>query len=83
MKYIEEANIGDCFIYNDQYFIITTDFKKSGDKLVICLSNGQLHWMNPSTMINIIDLFTIDKENNIIAIKERPKDAIDTNQNIS
>lgn len=83
MKYLEEIDSGNCFIYNGSYFIVTTDFKKNGDKLVVCLSNGQSHWMKPNNMVNVIDVFTIDKDNNIIAIKERSKDANNTTTNIS
>jgi hypothetical protein len=34
-------------------------------------------------MIDPIDIFTFDENNNIIAIKERQKDAAITNTNIS
>lgn len=83
MKYIEELEAGDAFIVNDQYFVLTMDFKKSGDKLAVCLSNGQAQWVKPNDMVNAIDLFTIDKNNLIIAIKERTKDATNSPPNIS
>lgn len=83
MKYIEELESGDAFIVHDQYFILTMDFKKNGDKLAVCLSNGQQQWVKSSDMVNTIDLFTIDKNNLIIAIKERTKDAANTTPNIS
>lgn len=83
MKYIEELEAGDAFAVNDQYFVLTMDFKKNGDKLAVCLSNGQSQWVKSNDMVNAIDLFTIDKNNLIIAIKERTKDATNSPPNIS
>lgn len=82
MKYLEELNFGDCFILNDEYFVLTTDFKKNGDKLAVCLSDGSSKWIKPNEMIKNIDIFTLDKENNILAIKERTKDAANSNTDI-
>ena len=83
MKYLEELNIGDCFTISNSYFILTSDFKKNGDKLAVCLSNGLSKWINSSPVVDLVDIFTLDKENNIIAMKERQKDAANTNSNIS
>lgn len=83
MKYLEELSFGDCFLLNDNYFVLTTDFKKNGDKLAVCLSDGSSKWIKPNEMINSIDIFTLDKENNILAIKERTKDAANSDSNIS
>jgi hypothetical protein len=83
MKYLEEINIGDCFIFESKYFVLTSDFKKNGDKLAVSLNNGSCKWIKSDTIINPIDIFTFDENNNIIAIKERQKDAAITNTNIS
>jgi hypothetical protein len=83
MKYIEELQYGDCFSFENKYFVLTTDFKRNGDKLAVCLSDGNLKWIKSNDIINNIDIFTLDKENNIIAIKEREKHAANTNTNIS
>lgn len=85
MQYIEELSIGDCFEVNDKRYILCADYKKNGDRLSICLSDGNSHWMSSNTMVDIIDIFTLDDNNNIIAIKKREKygDSISQNTNIS
>jgi len=76
MKYLEELNCGECFEFNNSYFILTHDFKKNGDKLCIKLNTGSNHWMRSDSIVKIADIFTMDKDNNIIAIKERVKDNV-------
>lgn len=78
MRYLEEISIGDCFIFNDTYFLVTTDFKKDGSRLCINLNNGYPKWMKPDSSVEIIDIFTFDKDNNILAIKERKKEDVNT-----
>lgn len=73
MQYLEELKIGDCFMLSNRDYILTTDFKSSGHKLSICLSDGSAHWLASDTIINQIDIFKLDKDNNIIAIKPREK----------
>jgi hypothetical protein len=62
---------------------LTTDFKKNGDRLAVCLSDGTSKWIKSNNIIETIDIFTLDKDNNIIAMKEREKNAATTNTNIS
>lgn len=76
MKYIEELSNGDSFILDGNYYIITSDFKKNGYRLCVDLKTGSGRWINPSENIDNVDIFTFDKDNNIIAIKERKKDSI-------
>lgn len=70
MKYIEELHYGDFFIYNSIYFLLTTDFKKNNDRLVISLIDGSSHWLKPETIVEKINLYSLDKNNNIIPLKE-------------
>lgn len=74
MKYLEELQIGDCFQLNSSHYIVTSDFKKDGKKFCVDLKTGYGKWINPGDMIEIIDIFTLDKDSNVIAIKERKKD---------
>ena len=74
MKYLEELNTGDCCLINGDYFIVTTDFKKNGHKLCINLKSGQGNLIQPDERVEEIDIFTFDKDSNIIAIKERKKE---------
>lgn len=76
MKYIEEIEAGDCFEFNKKLYVLTGDFKKNGTRLCIGLVDGSPNWLKQDSIINLTDLFTMDKENNIIAIKERKKNDV-------
>lgn len=82
MKYLEELSSGECFVWNKKYFVLTIDFKKNGDRLAICLSDGSSKWIKSNEIIDRIDIFTLDKDNNIMAIKERLKDVNNSPTNI-
>lgn len=74
MKYLEELETGDSFELNGDYYIVTTDFKKNGQKLCIDLKTGFGQWLKPEDSIETIDLFTFDKDSNMMPIKERKKE---------
>jgi hypothetical protein len=74
MEYIESISPGDTFQLQGMYFVLTSDFKSNRDRLCINLIDGSTRWLNSSTMVDIVDLFTLDKESNILAIKPRKKD---------
>lgn len=74
MKYLEELEIGCCFEINHSYYITTSDFKKDGQKFCIDLKTGYGRWFKPNETVVSIDIFTLDKDSNILAIKERKKD---------
>ena len=74
MKYLEELSIGECFIYNKDYLIVTSDFKKNNSKFCINLTTGYGKWISPNEEVDQIDIFTLDKDSNILAIRERQKD---------
>jgi len=76
MKYLEEIEFGECFEYNNLYFILTHDMKKNGDKLCVNLNTGFSQWLKSDSMIKTTDIFTMDKDNNIIAIRERAKNNV-------
>lgn len=71
MKYIEELKFGRCFMLNNIPFILTTDFKSNGKKQCINLMDGTAHWLSGSDMVDDIDIYTMDKDNTLIPIKER------------
>jgi len=80
MKYIEEIEPGQSFLYQDDNFLMTSDFKKSGDRLSISLTNGTSRWMGASETVDLVVLYTIDEESNLKHI--RKEDANDPNKNI-
>jgi hypothetical protein len=72
MKYLEELSSGDCFVLKDSFFLITSDFKKD-KKLCYSLLNGSPRWLENNTIIDDIQLYTLDNSNNIIPIKHTKK----------
>lgn len=69
MKYIEELNNGDCFRWNEKLFLLCSDFKKSGDRLVISMDNGFPLWLSNDAIVEVVTLYTLDSDNNVISIK--------------
>ncbi len=72
-KYIEELSYGDAFVGDSKYYILTSDFKKNGDRLAVCLTDGSSRWLNSSLITEPIQLYITDKDNNIISIKPTEK----------
>lgn len=84
MLYLEELSGGDCFELDSQYYILSQDFKSNGQRMCLNLSSGFPSWVNGNSMVNNIDIFTLDKDNNIIAFKQREKPSVTAqNKNIS
>lgn len=74
--YIEELSNGDCFDYKNMKYVLSSDHKKSGDRLCLCLIDGSSRWLKSDTIIEKTQLFFMDKDNNIVAIKESKKDNV-------
>jgi hypothetical protein len=77
MKFVEELKPGECFSYENNYFIISSDFKKSKEgilKSCIEIKTGLSKWIKDNTTVEIIPLFTLDLESNIIPIRETEKE---------
>jgi hypothetical protein len=73
MKYIEELRSGNCFLHKDNYYIITIDFKSDNKRLCYNLKNGQPLWFEADSIVEDIQLYTIDKDNNILPIIKTEK----------
>jgi hypothetical protein len=75
IQYIEELENGDCFEVANTKFIVSCDFKSNGSRLCVDLATGMPKWFKSNDTINKIQIFTMDKDNCIIAIKESKKNA--------
>lgn len=73
MKYIEELSIGDTFSYNNNIFILTSDFKKNNDRSCVCLTTGQPRWFKSEDVVEACPIYTMDKDNNIVPMKVTEK----------
>lgn len=83
-KYIEELNNGDSFVLDSICYVLTTDFKKNGQRLAISLIDGSTRWFESSTIAENNQLYYMDKDNNIIPLKPTEKlDATNPTKNIS
>ena len=73
MKFLEELSSGECFEHNQIYYIVSTDFKGNKSRMCLCLKNGFVSWIPSDTMVDGIDIFTMDSDNNMLAMKAREK----------
>ena len=74
MKFIEELSCGDCFQVDNDFFIVTTDFKKNNSRACISLQSGSSRWFDANFTVDTINIYRLDKENNLIPFKETVKD---------
>jgi hypothetical protein len=77
MKYLEELNNGNKFLYKNNCYIITCDYKNSKEgikKLCINLKNGEGVWFYQDTIIDQIFIFYQNQENLLIEIKNEKND---------
>jgi hypothetical protein len=73
MKYLEELSRGDVFTYKEDIFLLTSDYNNNHKKLCYSLVSGFPKWLEDKTIIDECPIYKLDKDNNIIAIKERKK----------
>lgn len=86
MNYLEDTEKGSCVKIAEEYFVVTSDFKSNGNRLLISLSDGSARWFGQSVMADIIEVFTFDKDTNILPIKTNknaPKNILNQATNIS
>lgn len=69
MKYIEELSHGDVFTIDTKTFLLTSDFKKSGDKLAYSMVDGSPKWFSSQAIVEVVPIYTLDSDNNTIPIK--------------
>jgi hypothetical protein len=73
MKYVEELVAGDCFSYQNQVFLLTSDFKSNGDRLCYSLLTGFPNWLSSQAIVESCPIYILDQDNNTIPIKATPK----------
>jgi hypothetical protein len=83
IKFIEELESGDAFELDGKSFIITSDFKKNGDRLGIDINTGNSRWMKSDLTINHIILYAMDSNSNFMPIKEIKSDVPPQIKNVS
>jgi hypothetical protein len=79
LKYLEELTYGETFKIDNSYWLLTQDFKSNGKKLCYNLQSGYSKWFEGNTIVDINPIYALDKDGNIIPIKEYKNE----NSNIS
>lgn len=77
VKYLEELKHGDTFTFEDSIYVVTTDFRSRKDSwsfLCVKLKTGQVSWLNGNTIVDLSPIYSLDEDNNIVAIKPIGKD---------
>lgn len=72
-NYLEMLENGDSFSLDNSIYIVSCDFKKDGSRLCLSIKTGNTRWYPGNTIVKKNQLYTLDKDNNIIAIKESKK----------
>lgn len=76
MKYLEELEPGITFIYQNIEYIISTDFKKNNSRMCISLQDGSIRWLSPSDTVELVKIYKIDENNNIIDLQPTKKESL-------
>lgn len=73
MKYLEELLAGDVFSYKNELYLLSIDHKKDKDKrkhsMSISLMTGAIRWIADNAMVEVIQLYQLDNNNNFAPIK--------------
>lgn len=75
---LKDLIFGDIFQYKTILYILSQTYNQNNKKLAINLIDGSTRWFEDSCIVNIMDLYFLDGENNIVSIKQRISNAIDT-----
>lgn len=73
-KFVEELSFGDFFEFENKKYLLTSDFKRDGQRLCIDIDNGGARWLKPDCHINAISLYIMDANNNFMPLKEIKSD---------
>jgi len=74
MKYIEELEVGDTFLSGQDNYIVTSDYRKNGSRSCVNLKTGFGKWMEANAVVDICPIYTLDQDNNIVAVKVTEKE---------
>ncbi|HUU87223.1 MAG TPA: hypothetical protein VMX17_05675 [Candidatus Glassbacteria bacterium] len=78
MKYLEELIPGECFTFEKNHYIKLGDYKKSGERCCVSLNTGTTRWLQENIMVDLEPIYSLDRENNVIAIRNTEKNNVST-----
>lgn len=73
MKYLEEIATGDSVSFEDNTYIVTSDYKRNGDRLCVNLKTGFNKWLAANAIVDACPIYVLDEDNNIVAVKPTEK----------
>ena len=82
-KFIEELNSGDSFETEGKRFLLTSDYKKNGSRMLTDIDNGSCRWFEADCHVSLISLYIMDSNSNFMPIKEIQSDVPSQIKNIS
>lgn len=56
---LSELNSGDCFVYEDELWMVTDEFENGTNRNIVCLNTGVLTFLKNSTPIEKVSNVTI------------------------
>lgn len=73
VKYLEELEPGDSFVFENVCYVKLLDYKKNGDRCCANLKDGSTRWLESNSFVDLNPLYSLDKDNNIVALKVTEK----------
>lgn len=73
MKRLEDLNLGDCFIFQNEYYVKLVDYRQNGKRCCANLISGSTRWINEEDFVEMNPIYFLNKDNNIVAIKPTEK----------
>jgi hypothetical protein len=67
---ISKLIFGCTFSFNDNIFLLTQDRNRKDQRNCINIKNGSSQWIDESTEVQVVPLYTLDKDNNFMPLKE-------------
>jgi hypothetical protein len=73
MKRIEDLESGDTFELDGNFYVLSRDYKKNGDRNCVCLETGNSKWIDSEQFVTHNPIYYLDQDNNIVALKPMEK----------
>lgn len=73
VKYLEEIETGQSITFEDNNYIVTSDYKRNGSRLCVNLRTGFSKWIASNDIVGVCPIYILDENNNISPIKPDSK----------
>lgn len=76
MKYLEEIATGESFSFDQSNYIVSSDYKRNGDRMCVNLKTGFCKWLSANTVVDACPIYVLDENNNILAVRPTEKENV-------